>query len=362
MSDLLDETPVEPWISEPTPGTRGAELAKRELTLGAKEGVVRKWRRKRGLEDDRKFALFVFVLSLLVHLAARWALLYFEEHKTATENEAPANLATRVVTPAQLAQMLSASREARKQVVETQKVAPPQETPKDEAPYVGEQTQRVQKQTVAKNFGNVDGGARSSNPLAKANETPEQRTKRLENLGFGPRGTGRIVLPLPPLKLKQESPSGTDPKVAKGAHDSLGRDVEVGSETILNTDEYKYASFFNRLKADVAPRWEPLIHAIIDTPKSRLARGYYRTETLFFLNSEGTVINVNIDHPSGVDAFDEAARQSLKQLLRVRNPPVALRDPDGIYRIHLGFVVNLENSGIQMDYVPDPRLPPGPGE
>ena len=267
-------------------------------------------------------------------------------------------LTTRLLRPDQLPK---SSLQGRREIVDTAKVAPPAATPSKAAEFLGEKTQRVVEQTVVRKFGEADAG--------KVEKTPAPTA---QSLGLG--GSGSAMLTntkkanegqkAPRDKDRSEKgavndePAGTKAGI-RGTHDVIDSSVAIGVETLLNTDEYVYASFFNRLKTEVGSRWEPMVSAYLQSPTTKLSPGTYHTETIFVVGPSGTIEDVLIDKASGVAVFDAAARNSLLHLLRVHNVPKSLVEADGKYRIHLGFIVNLQNSGIRMDYVPDPRFPSG---
>lgn len=301
------------------------------------------------------------VLSLLFHffvVAGYWKTLKF----WATDWNSPPTraLETRVLTESQLGALVRQSAQTSsivpRKIVETE-AAPSATKPTDHARFLGERTQRVEKETVAPGFGSATGGRgkgaeNSARPKAAA-KPRESSPSLLSRLGLN------SFFPVPDKRAAQEEASDEsagDGRLARGSMDQLPKDVVVGARTILNTDEYVYASFFNRVRREVAPRWEPSVRRTLANPNRRLAGGQYYTEANFWLDAGGRVTRVEITRASGVVEFDEAARESLRSLPPMLNPPVALRESEGVYRMQLGFTVNLEATGIRMDYAPDPRL------
>jgi hypothetical protein len=198
----------------------------------------------------------------------------------------------------------------------------------------------------------------TSKSTSKKTNSPSSALSR-DHLNLSRLGVGAWVLP-PVSESRRtrdsKSKNATAGKVSRGNHDLLDRDLAVGAETLLNTDEYKYAGLFNRIKAEVAPRWEPRISAQLTDPKLGARSGFYRTETTFVVDASGLVIDVIVDKSSGVSGFDSAARSTLLSLPTIKNLPKDLAEKDGLYRIQLGFVVNVTQSQLQAEYVPDPRL------
>jgi len=225
---------------------------------------------------------------------------------------------------------------------------------KERAKYLSEQTQRVERETVASEFGTVRGASSAAPKISKNAEntntdSSSNNSHRAMNLGFGK------VFPDSKNTTTQRLNQGEVGK-SYGSHDVLDSNIAVSTQTLLNTDEYIYASFFNRLKSEVAARWEPMVSRVVNSSNHRIGQGVYKTQALLVVANSGEVLRVDIVRGSGIGAFDEAARSAGLQLIQVQNLPSALREPDGLYRIELGFVVNLQRSGIQMEYVPDRRL------
>jgi hypothetical protein len=144
--------------------------------------------------------------------------------------------------------------------------------------------------------------------------------------------------------------------VQKGTFDHLGREVVAGADTVLNTDEFRFMSFHNRATEAIGARWLPKVRTIVYDPKQRLAATTYTTWTQITFDKKGDIMRVEILGGSGRQDFDNAARDAILETVKIQNPPEALRDPDGLYRMRFGFIVILENSGFKMEYVPDPRL------
>lgn len=303
------------------------------------------------------FTGVAILLSILIN-AALLASLYFVRWQELPPL-APESVATRVLKDSELQQLIARAREARQRPIVQSQAAPLTAKPKDLAPYLSDRTQRVGKQTVAPQFGSTTGGLKSGdNRVEKPAARPKNARERLEKLGLSG-GVGAMIRPLVAREDPQPDPGkgpAGDGKMSHGSHDLLNKDVAIGADTLLNTDEYVYASFYNRLKSEAAARWEPIVRRIIEGRGARQREGLFKTDTRFTLDSDGSMHEVLIEAASGDSMFDEAARTALLQLLRIENPPAGLRESDGRYRIRLGFIVNLEKSGLRMQYEPDPRL------
>lgn len=321
-------------------------------------------------EEGTSFALFVVILSLLIHGLLAAVILHFDSlfpHETPP----PIPVATRLVTESELQRLSQAalpstapSRQRPRNVVESEVAPTPLTKPKTAAENLGERTQRVEHETVAPNFGSVtgstgDGKTKSATKAGTKSEAKRESESLVKRLS---RAASLVAVSEPKRAKSRErrdesgGEGGEKARLARGNLDVLNKDIAIGSRTLLNTDEFVYASFFNRIKAEVAPRWEPYVQRAIQDQKRRLSSGVYETSAEFWLNSAGEVVRVEILRASGERYFDEAARESLRSLPPLKNPPEALREKGGLFRVELGFVVNLAPGMLRTDYVPDSRF------
>lgn len=300
----------------------------------------------------------LLILSLLFHVLL--GIIYWKWVEAAEANRIPPQaLSTKLISEGELRAIqraanpsLPLNQKAAPQIVETEFV-PSKEKPRDHARFLGERTQRVEKEMVSDKFGSVTGG--STAKIKKESSTPSEKTLKSEKL-LQKWGLGN---PLQMTESEQLTPEESSQKgeLARGSMDGVRKDVAIGARTILSTDEYVYASFFNRVKAEVGPRWEPIIRKILQEQGRRIGGGSFSTETQFWLNASGDLLRVEVSKSSGQSVLDEAARESIRRMPRMPNPPAALRESDGTYRMQLGFMVFLEQGGgVRTDYIPDPRL------
>lgn len=131
------------------------------------------------------------------------------------------------------------------------------------------------------------------------------------------------------------------------------RNIKIDNSTNLNTQEYLFQSFYNRVKRQVNPFWIRYLHEA--NPTERIDRKQYTTVVNLILTSHGDVEGVEITRVSGVGAFDEAVTQAFKDAGPYLNPPAGMVEADG--RIHLddlAFTVTI-NAGRAVQMYIDPR-------
>jgi len=228
------------------------------------------------------------------------------------------------------------------QIVDTKIVNPLKIKPKDQAKYLGEKTQRVQKETQSKNFGAADGGNTSAASATQA------AAETLPEPGFGSQP-----------KIGKALEQGEKSILQKGNANMLGPDVAVSADTILNTDEYVYSSFFNRMRDAIAGYWQPRVLEIIESRhNSKMGPGIYRTDLRIFISRDGQVLDVSMKNSSGVKELDTAATSSVFLAHQFQNPPAELFAKDPRADIEFGFYVQITPHTLlpQFNYVPDDRL------
>lgn len=278
----------------------------------------------------------LFFFSILLHLVVV-ALFYqysSEKQKEEAKNQAPKSIKTVIVSAEQFKQIVESSR--------SQKEA--SSTPSDRSRYQAEFTQRVDKQTRAKNFGSVEG---------KKRQDPSKGVKKPKSVGD--RIGALWSVPLDSGNAPESGSVENKPSLAQGSHDALDREIAIGTHTLLNTDEYVHAGFYNRVKREISPRWQPVVEHFLRHTRT-LKEGSFFTRYAFFVDSRGDVQDAELLVSSGSRSLDDIALIALKEAGRFPNPPEALKADNGLYRFEMGFSVDYTKRGAQTQYVPDPRF------
>ena len=120
--------------------------------------------------------------------------------------------------------------------------------------------------------------------------------------------------------------------------------------TILNSQEFKYFSYYDRIKDQVTETWRPLIRNAIKKVKAdpktygTLEIRYYTTELEIVLNSKGSIISTSSLENSGQELFDYVATQAFRKAAPYANPPKELVK-DGRFTLRWNFTIRVEASG-----------------
>jgi TonB family protein len=247
----------------------------------------------------------------------------------------------------------------------------------DQAKYVAEFDQKVDRETKAQNGRSKPGAAPvepgtapdANNLPPKPNLLdPRPQPKDASGApGEADEGRGdpalpkvpspRSLLPLlpgaapmgrPGLRGNPSEMQPADP----GQHGSMDdiQDVEDGDVNQLNSRRWKYASFFNRVRDQVSNHWHPeVVHAARDPDGSRYGIKTRVTRLLIRLNPDGTLNKIKIDKSSDVDFLDEEAIRAVRMAAPFNNPPSQLVDAEtGFIDFGFGFIFEVESGKPQI--------------
>jgi TonB family protein len=132
-----------------------------------------------------------------------------------------------------------------------------------------------------------------------------------------------------------------DQIVGAAPNDHL-KDVEEGDGTYLNTREWKYASFFNRVKQSVGTQWNPNASLVRRDPTGNIYSGRDRYTLLnITLDESGRVADISVEKSSGLDFLDLEAIESFKRAQPFPNPPSGLLEDDSKVRFKFGFFMEM---------------------
>ena len=134
-------------------------------------------------------------------------------------------------------------------------------------------------------------------------------------------------------------------KISGAAANDHLRDVNEGEATYLNTREWKYASFFNRVKQSIGLHWNPSAQLRLRDPTGEIygARDRYTVVTVT-LDEKGRLVDVFVDKASGVDFLDLEAIQSFERAAPFPNPPPGILAADARVRFQFGFYLEMSSS------------------
>lgn len=154
-------------------------------------------------------------------------------------------------------------------------------------------------------------------------------------------GAGASTTPTAPLDHNRSREAIE--KATGGTNDHVP-DVEEGELTALNTRKWKYSSFFNRVKRQVADNWHPEQAYRLRDPNGNIYGTKDRMTVLTVsLTADGSLKKVVITGPSGVDFLDEEAIKAFEAAEPFPNPPSGLIDDDKMITFRFGFAFEINS-------------------
>lgn len=228
---------------------------------------------------------------------------------------------------------------SKNQIVEQDEKSVNQEKP-DDARFLSAQNQKVLKQTQAQNRGEFQNLKTKTAKAGKPHETKKALPKLDQLLS--------AYDPMAAAMKKQEAKTLEEAEAhEKGGTVSQSSDyvknVDQGIETLLNTREFKYYTYYNRIRKQLSHYWEPKVREkmnvlfqqgrTIASTKDRI------TKLLIILNPAGTLVNVQVVSDSGVRDLDDAAVEAFRAAAPFPNPPKGIIEGDGTVKIRWDFVL-----------------------
>jgi len=166
--------------------------------------------------------------------------------------------------------------------------------------------------------------------------------RRPAELPRGDGGAGGGRPPTPNLRASQEV---LERAIGGGSVDHLD-DVDEGDETALNSKQFRYATFFNRMKRRVHQNWDPISVWHRNDPGGTVYGTRTRTTRLrITLGPAGDVKKIIVISPSGADFLDDEAIRAFRAAQPFPNPPTGLIDATGLISFTFGFNLEIGANG-----------------
>jgi TonB family protein len=126
------------------------------------------------------------------------------------------------------------------------------------------------------------------------------------------------------------------------ANDYL-KDIDEGEQTLLNTKRWRFATFFNRVKRQVADNWHPDEVYRRRDPSGNVYGFRDRLTVLqVHLTPEGRLKEVQLEKPCGVGFLDDEAISAFRAAEPFPNPPKGLVDQEtGLISFRFGFLFEI---------------------
>jgi len=140
--------------------------------------------------------------------------------------------------------------------------------------------------------------------------------------------------------LQKPVPASHSTQTVAGAPSNDLLDEERGTSVNLNTNEFLFADYINRIKNLVSFYWSQNLDNL--PPTTMITKSQYLTGVDVILSSQGALAQVTVTEESGAPAIDLCVVDAFEMAGPFPNPPEQLIGPDG--QVHLpdmGFTVQV---------------------
>ncbi len=248
-------------------------------------------------------------------------------------------LSSQAIRPADVIKKKDKPQKLERQIVEQDEKKSTEEEP--DTRFLSAQNQKFKKQTVAKNKGDFKNSQKETASLKKSqnsrswNLTPKLSASTPFVNGEGPKKEELT-------ESSDESEKNAELAEGSQTNDYL-KDVDQGLETLLNAREFKYYSYYNRIRRQLSQHWEPKVRTKLSQlfkQGRHLASTTDRiTKLIVVLDRGGNLVKVQVLKESGVTDLDDAATEAFQSAAPFPNPPTGIIENDGTVKIRWDFVL-----------------------
>ncbi|MCL2011467.1 MAG: energy transducer TonB [Cystobacterineae bacterium] len=136
-------------------------------------------------------------------------------------------------------------------------------------------------------------------------------------------------------------------KISGAAPNDHLADIEEGDGTFLSTREWKYASFFNRLKQSVGQHWHPNVVMQARDLNGQIYGSQDRYTLLSVkLHKSGRISHIQIAKSCGLHFLDEEAVAAFTRAAPFVNPPSNMFNGDEEIQFSFGFYLEISHGGL----------------
>lgn len=300
------------------------------------------------------------LLSIGLHVILVIAHVYpFGSGEAPPAEQAPIEITN--IPPEVLKQMLQQQQQPKAKVNPREKEIAETEDAKNnkvdpDAKFLSDRNQTVEKETksnIVDDFRKKQGEGRKAKEMGKEDaptgaETADEETFKDLDVNDAPsflpdaKNKG-IKRDWKKLSLKDLGVGGDGGNLS--ATDDRLKGVDEGDRTILSTREFKFFSYYHRIKELLRQHWKPNV-------ERKLTRMYEKgkvigedemiTRLQVLLSPDGHITRISKVTSSGIEEIDEAAVDAFNRASPFPNPPKGMLDADGFVRINWDFILKTE--------------------
>lgn len=169
---------------------------------------------------------------------------------------------------------------------------------------------------------------------------------RVGNDRFEPDRDGRLAALSSPFSvtnrdgLQKPVPASHSSQTVAGAPNNDLLDEDKGTSVNLNTNEFLFANYLNRIRRLVNFYWQQNLDNLPSS--TMITKSAYATQVDVVLSSHGALASISIIEESGSPAIDHCVVDAFEMAGPFPNPPEQLVSPDGqVYLPDFGFTVQV---------------------
>lgn len=122
--------------------------------------------------------------------------------------------------------------------------------------------------------------------------------------------------------------------------EQLPPDIEIGNFTALNTDRFRYYSFYSRIEEQIRHRWVKYVKATLYSGRFPPSARSFTTKIEIVLDRQGDFVRAIIHSESGSQSIDTAPVLAFREAKRIPHPPREMVKEDGTVRLFYSFNVD----------------------
>ncbi len=224
------------------------------------------------------------------------------------------------------------------------------------AKYLSAHNQSVIHETRAKNVGEFRNTAGTGQNHLQSHATPKvasqsKGSQAKSRVHIHDRGDVPTLADLSPKFDPSQAPQVENTDVGNGRApsqtDDFLKDTQPSLETLLNTKEFVYYTYYQRIRARIRQYWAPCIRKkvqkIFASGRSIASDQDHITRVIIVLDRNGNLVKVEIVGISGIKELDDAAVEAFRQAAPFPHPPKGIVGPDGYIRINWSFILQADN-------------------
>ena len=202
--------------------------------------------------------------------------------------------------------------------------------------YLSDKTRVVKIEESAKNSGEA-----SVIPSTPRHETAQENTKPKPEVKLSDLGMKIVPKVAQDFNQQRNWANSQTGETLRGGQYIQG--MKEGEVSALNTKEFVFYSYFDRVRKQLDQAWQPIlrenIQRIFKAGRRLASHADFVTKTLVTLNQKGEIVRVQLLEESGTHDLDQAAVDALNKAGPYPNPPKGLIDASGLVQIRWDFVL-----------------------